>query len=126
MQREEPRQLNCFVPIDDAYLGGECSGSKPGRGSENKQAFVIAIAADAHLDYPTFAVIEQVRAFDKEALTDWAKRRLAPEAEAFSDGLAPFVVSRLRVMPIPCTRAKAAERPPKSTAPAESTCCCHT
>jgi len=25
MQREEPRQLNGFVQIDDAYLGGECT-----------------------------------------------------------------------------------------------------
>jgi hypothetical protein len=41
MQREEPRQLNGFVQIDDAYLGGERNGGKPGRGSENKQAFVM-------------------------------------------------------------------------------------
>jgi hypothetical protein len=43
MQREEPRQLNGFVQIDDAYLGGERNGGKPGRGSENKQAFLTSV-----------------------------------------------------------------------------------
>lgn len=90
MQREEPRQLNGFVQIDDAYLGGERNGGKPGRGSENKQAFVIAIETDANLDHPRFAVIEPVRTFDNNAISDWAQRRLAPEAEAFSDGLGAF------------------------------------
>lgn len=31
-----------FVQIDDAYLGGEFNGGEPGRGSPNKQAFLIA------------------------------------------------------------------------------------
>ena len=29
--REAPRQLSGFVQIDDAYLGGERNGGKPGR-----------------------------------------------------------------------------------------------
>jgi hypothetical protein len=33
------------VQVDDAYLGGECSGGKPGRGSENKELFVAALEA---------------------------------------------------------------------------------
>ncbi len=89
-QREEPRQLHGFVQIDDAYLGGEHNGGKPGRGSENKQAFVVAVETNADLEHPTFAVIEPVRTFDNEAIADWAKRRLAPEAEVFSDGLGAF------------------------------------
>lgn len=78
------------MQIDDAYLGGERNGGKPGRGSENRQAFVITVETDVHLDHPTFAVIKLVRTFDIEAITNWAKRRLAPEAEAFSDGLGAF------------------------------------
>ena len=35
-EREEPRQLDGRVEIDDAYLGGELPGGKSGRGSENK------------------------------------------------------------------------------------------
>jgi hypothetical protein len=32
------------VQLDDAYLGGERSGGKPGRGSENKVPFVAAVS----------------------------------------------------------------------------------
>jgi ribosomal protein L37AE/L43A len=42
-EREQSRQLNGFVQIDDAYLGGERNGGKHGRGSENKQPFLIAV-----------------------------------------------------------------------------------
>lgn len=90
MQREERRQLSGFVQIDDAYLGGELNGGKPGRGSENKQAFVVAVETDATLEHPRYAVIEPVSTFDNPTMTEWAKRRLAPDAEAFSDGLGAF------------------------------------
>jgi len=89
-EREEARQLTGSVQIDDAYLGGERNGGKRGRGSENKQAFVIAVETDEDLDRPAFAVIEPVKAFDSASLKDWAARRLAPEAEAYTDGLACF------------------------------------
>ena len=89
-EREAPRQLNGFVQIDDAYLGGELNGGKPGRGSENKQAFVVAVSTDETLEHPTFAVIEPVRSFDNASLKDWGTRRLAPDAEVFSDGLGCF------------------------------------
>ena len=89
-EREETRQLSGFVQIDDAYLGGERNGGKPGRGSENKQPFVVAVATDVTLEHPTFAVIEPVRSFDNTSLTDWSKRRLAADAEVFSDGLGCF------------------------------------
>jgi hypothetical protein len=88
--REESRQLNGFVQIDDAYLGGERNGGKRGRGSENKQAFVIAVETDETDEHPRYAVIEPVRSFDNDSITDWSKRRLAPEAEVFSDGLSAF------------------------------------
>lgn len=38
--QEAPRQLHGRVEMDDAYLGGERSGGKTGRGSENKVPFV--------------------------------------------------------------------------------------
>ena len=43
MEREATRQLAGFVQVDDAYLGGERNGGKPGRGSENKQPFVTSV-----------------------------------------------------------------------------------
>ena len=42
-QREEGRQLTGRIEADDAYLGGEHPGGKPGRGSQNKIAFVAAV-----------------------------------------------------------------------------------
>lgn len=90
MEREQSRQLAGFVQIDDAYLGGERNGGKPGRGSENKQAFVIAVATDEDLEHPTFAVIEPVKGFDDQSMIDWGERRLAPVAEVYTDGLFCF------------------------------------
>ena len=88
--REESRKLDGFVQIDDAYLGGERNGGKRGRGSENKQAFVIAVETDPDLEHPRYAVIEPVRSFDKHSITEWSQRRLAPNAEVYSDGLSAF------------------------------------
>jgi hypothetical protein len=48
------------------------------------------VSTDAALQHPTFAVIEPVPAFDNASLADWVQRRLAPEAEAFTDGLGCF------------------------------------
>jgi ribosomal protein L37AE/L43A len=90
VQREQSRQLHGFVQIDDAYLGGERNGGKRGRGSENKQAFVIAVETDVTLEHPRYAVIEPVSTFNSDVITDWTKRRMAPDAEAFSDGLGAF------------------------------------
>lgn len=89
-EREESRKLKGFVQIDDAYLGGERNGGKPGRGSENKQPFLIAVQTDEALEHPTVAVIEPVRAFDNASVTEWVARRLEPECEVYTDGLACF------------------------------------
>jgi len=120
-EREASRQLNGFVQIDDAYLGGERTGGKPGRGSENKQPFVIAVETDEDLEHPRFAVIEPVRAFDNASLQGWVARRLAPEAEAYTDGLACFAGSPTLIMPIPSWRPAAVGPRPRSAARAGST-----
>ena len=61
-----------------------------GRGSENKQAFLIAVQTDENLEHPTYAVIEPVRGFGDASIKDWRARHLAPDAEVFSDGLFCF------------------------------------
>ena len=43
-QREDRYVLEGQVQVDDAYLGGERSGGKVGRGSENKAPFVAAVS----------------------------------------------------------------------------------
>lgn len=89
-EREASRKLKGFVQIDDAYLGGERNGGKPGRGSENKQPFLIAVQTGEDLGHPRFAVIEPIKSFDNDSMRDWIDRRLEPECEVYSDGLACF------------------------------------
>lgn len=91
--REGRRQLERIVQIDDAYLGGERNGGKTGRGAPGKQPFVVAVETDATLEHPRYAVLEPVRAFDNVSLQDWFTRRLRPDAEVYSDGLACFARS---------------------------------
>ena len=43
-EREALYTLSGKVQVDDAYLGGERTGGKVGRGSENKVAFVAAVS----------------------------------------------------------------------------------
>ena len=88
--REESRRLGGFVQIDDAYLGGERNGGKVGRGSENKQAFVIAVETDESMQQAKYAVIEPVRTFDDKSIIDWCERRLKPLSAVYTDGLWAF------------------------------------
>ena len=84
-QREDSRQLEGRVEIDDAYLGGERSGGKIGRGSENKVAFIAAVQTsdDGHPLYACFAK----QPFTIEAVAIWAAKSLATSAQVVSDGL---------------------------------------
>ena len=45
--RDAQYTLAGAVQVDDAYLGGELPGGKPGRGSENKVPSVAAVSTDA-------------------------------------------------------------------------------
>ena len=55
--REDTRQLDGRVEIDDAYLGGELVGGKRGRGSQNKVPFLAAVQTtpDGHPQFACFA-----------------------------------------------------------------------
>lgn len=84
-QREDSRVLDGRVEIDDAYLGGERSGGKCGRGSENKVPFIAAVqtTADGRPRYACFAR----QPFTSEAVAMWAAKSLATSAHVVSDGL---------------------------------------
>ncbi len=75
-KREERYVLEGQVQVDDAYLGGERSGGKAGRGSENKIPFVVTLSP--------------VPGFTLKAIAAWAKTHLAPGSTVSSDGLACF------------------------------------
>lgn len=83
--REDGRQLDGRVEIDDAYVGGELSGGKSGRGSENKAAFIAAVQTTP-AGQPQFACLRQ-QPFTTEQAAVFAARSIAPSATVVSDGL---------------------------------------
>ena len=83
--REERRELYGRVEIDDAYLGGELSGGKAGRGSQNKVPFVAAVQTTAS-GHPLFACLRQ-QPHTTEQVAVFAAQHIAPAATVISDGL---------------------------------------
>ena len=90
--REESRQLTGRVEIDDAYLGGEHHGGKPGRGSPNKVSLVAAVQT-TESGAPVLVCLSK-RAFTKESIEEFAAKSLAAPATLVSDGLGCFTVVR--------------------------------
>lgn len=87
--REERYVLAGKVQVDDAYLGGERTGGKVGRGSENKVPLVAAVSLTEE-DHPLRVSLTPVAGFTREAVSAWAKDHIAPGSAVFSDGLACF------------------------------------
>ena len=86
-EREKSYVLRGKVQLDDAYLGREHNGGKPGRGAENK----VPIAAAASLDeagHPIHVKVAKVETFSFAAIADCAQDALVRGCEVISDGLA--------------------------------------
>src|SRR5450432_590649 len=77
-QREDGRELDGRVELDDAYLGGERSGGKAGRGSENKIPFVAAVQTTPD-GQPQLVCLRQ-QPFTVEEVSVFAARSIAPSA----------------------------------------------
>lgn len=88
-EREERYRLSGAVQMDDAYLGGERSGGKVGRGSENKVPFVAAVSVDDE-GHPGRVKLTPVSGFTTAAVSAWTKGHLSPGCTVLSDGLACF------------------------------------
>ena len=86
--REEPRQLTGRVELDDAYLGGERSGGKSGRGSENKVPFVAAVQT-TESGQAVLCCLAQIP-FTAHAVKNFANKSLGLPATVVSDGLGCF------------------------------------
>jgi hypothetical protein len=78
-ERDAQYTLNGQVQVDDVYLGGELTGGKAGRGSDNKVPFVAAISLDAE-GHPRYLKMALVPGFTRKAIGDWAKTDLTPVA----------------------------------------------
>ena len=88
-RREATRRLEAVVQLDDAFLGGERTGGKRGRGSENKVPFVAAVQTSE--GRPLFVRFDVLPDWRTETVTGWARRALAPSTHVVSDGLSSFV-----------------------------------
>jgi ribosomal protein L37AE/L43A len=89
LERDASKQLTGRVEIDDAYLGGERSGGKRGRGAAGKTPFVAAVETTPE-GKPVRIKLGRVSAFSNQALSAFAKRCLGPSCSVVSDGLQCF------------------------------------
>lgn len=85
---EVDRQLSGRVEMDDAYLGGQRSGGKTGRGSENKVPFVVAVQTTASglIDRVCMAQLP----FRRSAIEGFVQAHTARPLTVVSDGLDCF------------------------------------
>lgn len=91
--REESRELDGRVEIDDAYLGGERSGGKVGRGSENKIPIVVAVQTTPDGQPVVACLRQQPHTADEVAV--FAASHLATSATVVSDGLWCFRATKI-------------------------------
>ena len=78
-------KLQGRVEIDDAYLGGERSGGKRGRGAAGKTPIVAAVETTPERK-PRRLRLTVVKGFRKKEIEKLAKRDLAPGSNVVSDG----------------------------------------
>ena len=77
-RREQGRRLTGRIEADDAYLGGQRPGGKPGRGSEDKIAFVAAVQT-TESGQPVLLCLSR-RPFTKQSIREFAEKSLAAPA----------------------------------------------
>jgi len=99
-RREDRYTLRGRVEVDDAYLGGEHTGGKRGRGSENKVPFVAAVSTNED-GHPMYAKLSPVSGFTQEALESWGQVSLAPGSTVISDRLACFAALSVLAFHLP-------------------------
>jgi transposase-like protein len=89
IERDASKRLTGRVEIDDAYLGGERTGGKRGRGAPGKTPFVAAVETTPE-GKPVRLKLRCVTSFCSLAISGFAKRSLDPACDVVSDGLACF------------------------------------
>jgi ribosomal protein L37AE/L43A len=89
LERDAAKQLTGRVEIDDAYLGGERTGGKRGRGAPGKTPFVAAVETTPE-GKPVRLKLRRVASFCGHSIAAFAKSSLAPDCAVVSDGLRCF------------------------------------
>ena len=86
---DDSKRLIGRVEMDDAYLGGERSGGKRGRGAPGKRPFVAAVSTTPE-GKPSKVKLRRVKRFTKKAITALAEKTLDLGAQVYTDGLGCF------------------------------------
>jgi transposase-like protein len=89
LERDADTQLAGRIELDDAYLGGERSGGKRGRGSPGKTPFLAAVETTPE-GKPVRLKLRRATSFCRRAVEGFAKRSLDPACAVVSDGLGCF------------------------------------
>ena len=89
MERDREHPLSGWIELDDAYLGGERSGGKRGRGAPGKTPFVAAVQTNEH-GHPLRMKLTVVEGFRLTEIAAWAQQHLGTGTRVVSDGLACF------------------------------------
>ena len=89
LERNQGKPLDGRIEMDDAYLGGERSGGKRGRGSPGKTPFVAAVETTE--DGKAHRVkLRRVRRFTKKSIERITGRIVKRGAKVVTDGLGCF------------------------------------
>ena len=88
-ERDNGKKLSGIIEMDDAYLGGERTGCKPGRGAADKTPFVAAVSTTDE-GHPIAIKLTVVDGFKKDTLKAWGTQHLEPGSAVITDGLACF------------------------------------
>ncbi len=89
LERDAAKKLSGFVELDDAYLGGERSGGKVGRGAAGKTPFVAAVETNNE-GHPMRIKLSVVRGFRTREIARWSRSCLTAGSTVISDGLPCF------------------------------------
>ena len=89
LERDAGKRLQGRIEIDDAYLGGERTGGKRGRGAPGKTPFVAAVETTSG-GKPIRLKLARVDGFSGKAIGKFAKHHLDPGCSVVSDGLRGF------------------------------------
>ncbi len=89
LERDASKPLTGRVELDDAYLGGERTGGKRGRGAPGKTPFVAAVETTPE-GKPVRLKMRRVTSFCGHEISAFAKRSLDPDCAVITDGLQCF------------------------------------
>ncbi len=86
---ESKSRITGRIEMDDAYLGGKLKGGRRGRGSENKQPFIVAIATNKE-KHPLKIKLDPVKSFTKIEVERWTTKHIVPGSHIVTDALNCF------------------------------------